>query len=86
MKFDTQKSKQGTVPYGYFRSPENPRILVPDTKKLELLDEAFTWLDKNFSFRVVAAWLSSASGVHVSHSNLFKRYRERLKAMPRLAR
>lgn len=86
MKFDIQKSKQGTVPYGYSRSEENPRVLVPDTKRLELIDEAFTWLDKNFSFRDVAAWLSSASGVHVSHSSLYKRYRDRLATMPRLAR
>jgi hypothetical protein len=86
MKFDIQKSKQGTVPYGYSRSEENPRVLLPDTKRLELLEEAFSWLDKNFSFRAVASWLSSASGVYVSHSNLFRLYRSRLDTMPRLAR
>lgn len=79
-------AKRGQRPWGYSVSPDDHRVLVPDVAALTLLDEAFVYLDRDFSFRDVADWLTVHSGIPMSHVALFKQYRKHLKKFPRLAR
>jgi hypothetical protein len=61
-----------TVPFGYEQDPDDPDILLPIQKELELLEVAKKHL-KRYSFREVANWLSKESGRNISHEGLRKR-------------
>lgn len=60
------------TPFGYVQDPNDPDILLPVERELELLEQARLHLRK-FSLRKVAAWLSEESGRTISHMGLSKR-------------
>lgn len=62
------------VPFGYMQDPNDPDIILPIERELELLEEAKKHL-KKYSSREVAAWLSTQSGRSISHVGLLKRVR-----------
>ena len=59
-------------PFGYIVNPDDPDWLLPVPKELELLEEAKDHL-KRYSYRDVAAWLTTQSGRSISHMGLKKR-------------
>ena len=61
-----------TVPFGYQENEEDPDILDPVKLELDLLEEARKHV-KRYSYREVAAWLSSRSDRYISHVGLRKR-------------
>ena len=60
------------VPFGYRQDPEDCDILLPIPEELELFELAKKHL-KRYSYREVAAWLSTQSGRYISHVGLYKR-------------
>lgn len=86
MTIQTIKVRRGKRPWGYSQDPDNPGRLLPDTRALELLQQAFAFLDRDHPFRSVAEWLSAQSGVPIGLATLFRLYRQRLSELPRLAR
>lgn len=66
-----------TVPFGYEQSPDDPKILLPVVRELELLEQAKRYL-KEFSFRKVAEWLTQQSGRYISNEGLRKRVKSEL--------
>ena len=60
------------IPFGYRQDPDDYDILHPIPVELELLENAKKHL-KNYSYREVAAWLSTQSGRYISHVGLYKR-------------
>jgi hypothetical protein len=60
------------VPFGYEQDPDDPDILLPIQKELELLEQAKKHL-KQYSLRAVADWLSHESGRSISYSGLRSR-------------
>lgn len=69
-----------TAPFGYMEDPEEPGILLPIPKELELLEQAKRYL-KQYGSRPVAAWLSEQSGRHISHAGLLKRIKSEKKRL-----
>ena len=61
-----------TVPFGYEENKDDPDILDPIKLELDLLEKAKTYI-KQYSYREVAAWLSTQSGRYISHVGLRKR-------------
>ena len=75
------------IPFGYEVDPEDEEWLLPIPKELELLELAKKHL-KSYSYRKVAAWLTTQSGREISHMGLKKRIdveskRKRLTAIKR---
>lgn len=66
------------VPFGYMQDPEDPDILLPVQKELELLEQAKVYL-KRYGSRPVSAWLSEQSGRYISHAGLLKRIKSEKK-------
>lgn len=60
------------VPFGYKVHPDNPRLLEPIPLELEALELAKKHL-KQYSFKEVAAWLSTQTGRSISDEGLRKR-------------
>jgi hypothetical protein len=60
------------VPFGYRQDPDDCDILLPIPEELELFELAKKHL-KRYSYREVAAWLSTQSGRYISHVGLYKR-------------
>ena len=60
------------VPFGYRQDPDDYDILLPIPEELELFEKAKQHL-KQYSYREVAAWLSTQSGRYISHVGLYKR-------------
>lgn len=61
-------------PWGYDRSEEDPDLLIPDEKALELLEEAKKLL-KKYERKEVAEWLSVKSGRKITPQGLADRIR-----------
>ena len=61
-----------TIPFGYVLDEDDPRWLNPVPKELELLELAKKHL-KQYSYRNVAAWLTTQSGRSISHEGLKRR-------------
>ena len=61
-----------TIPFGYRQDPEDCDILLPIPEELELFERAKKFL-KQYSYREVAAWLSTQSERYISHVGLYKR-------------
>ena len=61
-----------TIPFGYKLSEDDPNILTPIPKELELLDQARKYINQ-YSYREVANWLTKNSGRTISHVGLRKR-------------
>ena len=60
------------VPFGYRQDPDDCDILLPISEELELFEKAKKFI-KQYSYREVAAWLSTQSGKYISHVGLYKR-------------
>lgn len=60
------------IPFGYEVDPDDEFFLKPIPTELELLEQAKKHL-KQYSYRAVAAWLSTQSGRYISHMGLKKR-------------
>jgi hypothetical protein len=60
------------VPFGYRQDPDDCDILLPIPEELELFEKAKKFI-KQYSYREVAAWLSTQSGKYISHVRLYKR-------------
>ena len=60
------------VPCGYRQEPDDCDILLPIPEELELFEKAKKFI-KQYSYREVAAWLSTQSGKYISHVGLYKR-------------
>jgi hypothetical protein len=60
------------IPFGYEQDPNDPDLLLPIKKELELLKKAKKHL-KKYSTREVANWLTRESGRYISHMGLIKR-------------
>ena len=61
-----------TVPFGYKQDEEDPDILRPVSKELDLLEKARQHVNQ-YSYREVANWLTSNTGRTISHVGLRKR-------------
>ena len=61
-----------TVPFGYMLCEDDNDILVPIPDELDLLEQAKKHL-RLYSYREVAAWLTTQSGRSISHMGLKKR-------------
>ena len=60
------------VPFGYRQDPDDCDILLPIPEELELFEKAKKFI-KQYSYREVAAWLSTQSERYISHVGLYKR-------------
>lgn len=60
------------IPFGYEQDPDDPDILLPIERELELLEQAKIYM-RRYSLRQVARWLSEESGRYISHEGLRKR-------------
>jgi hypothetical protein len=60
------------VPFGYEQDPDDPDILLPIVKELELLEQAKKHL-KRYSLKEVTNWLVTESGRKISSEGLRKR-------------
>ena len=60
------------VPFGYEVDPDNERLLQPIPHELEALELAKRHL-KQYSYREVAAWLTTQTGRSITHAGLKKR-------------
>lgn len=80
-----------SIPFGYEQDEEDPCMLKPVPVELEALEQARDYL-KQYSYRKVAAWLSSTTGRQISHYGLYKRiadeqrHKNRASTYRRLAR
>jgi len=63
-----------TIPFGYEQDQEDPNLLLPIPKQLNLLETAKTYTNQ-YSYREVANWLSSETDRYISHVGLRKRLR-----------
>jgi len=61
-----------TIPFGHIQDPEDKELLLPVPLELEALVLAKEHL-KQYSYREVAAWLSTVTGRYISHMGLKKR-------------
>ena len=61
-----------TIPFGYEVDEDDPDILIPVPKELDLLETARKHV-RQYSYREVANWLSANSGRYISHVGLRKR-------------
>tara|TARA_R100001082_G_scaffold87073_2_gene53599 strand:- start:752 stop:1168 length:417 start_codon:yes stop_codon:yes gene_type:complete len=61
-----------TIPFGYRQDSEDPDILRPVPKELDLLEKARKHINQ-YSYREVANWLTANTGRNISHIGLRKR-------------
>ncbi len=61
-----------TIPFGYKQDTNDPDILRPVSKELDLLEKARQHVNQ-YSYREVANWLTSNTGRTISHVGLRKR-------------
>ena len=60
------------IPFGYYEDPNDKDILIPIPEELELYEQAKKHL-KKYTYKDVAAWLTTRSGRTISPSSLHKR-------------
>ena len=61
-----------TIPFGYKKDDDDPDILRPVSKELDLLEKARQHVNQ-YSYREVANWLTANTGRSISHIGLRKR-------------
>lgn len=61
-----------TVPFGYKKDEDKEGWLLPIPLELDALESAKKYL-KQYSYRQVAAWITTATGRHLSHTGLKNR-------------
>jgi len=64
------------MPYAYVASDDDPLVLVPDTEKATLVEEALDFLEEGHSSRKTAEWLASKTGDKISKSPRTNTYME----------
>ena len=72
------------IPFGYEEDEDDPDILQPIPEELLLLVEAEKYLERGYSYRDVAAWISSRSGRNISHQGLKGRLEQQVTGKKRL--
>ena len=65
------------MPYAYVASDDDPLVLVPDTEKATLVEEALDFLEEGHSSRKTAEWLTSKTGDKISHQGLIHIWKSR---------
>ncbi len=80
-KWENKKRANATakVAIGYIPSEEDPLVLIPHTDQVNILEEAFVYLDNGHSLRKTAEWVTDKIQRNVSHqalSNIWKRHRK----------
>ena len=65
------------MPYAYVASDDDPLVLVPDTEKATLVEEALDFLEEGHSSRKTAEWLASKTGDKISHQGLIHIWKSR---------
>ena len=65
------------MPYAYVASDDDPLVLVPDTEKATLVEEALDFLEEGHSSRKTAEWLTSKTGDRISHQGLIHIWKSR---------
>tara|TARA_R110000824_G_scaffold226361_1_gene414149 strand:- start:290 stop:700 length:411 start_codon:yes stop_codon:yes gene_type:complete len=61
-----------TIPFGYELDKDDPNLLQPIPKELDLLEKARQHINQ-YSYREVANWLTANTGRTISHVGLMKR-------------
>ena len=61
-----------SIPFGYYQDPDDADILIPIPEELELYEQAKKHL-KNYTYKDVAAWLTTRSGRKIGPSALHER-------------
>lgn len=72
------------VPFGYEQDPDDPLIINPIVRELELLELAKQHV-KQYSYRDVANWLSTQSERYISHVGLRARIKNETKRKRQVA-
>ena len=73
----TRPNKTAKMPYAYVASDDDPLVLVPDTEKATLVEEALDFLEEGHSSRKTAEWLTSKTGDKISHQGLIHIWKSR---------
>jgi len=73
----TRPNKTAKMPYAYVASDDDPLVLVPDTEKATLVEEALDFLEEGHSSRKTAEWLASKTGDKISHQGLIHIWKSR---------
>ena len=73
----TRPNKTAKMPYAYVASDDDPLVLVPDTEKATLVEEALDFLEEGHSSRKTAEWLTSKTGDRISHQGLIHIWKSR---------
>jgi hypothetical protein len=61
-----------TIPFGYELDKDDPNLLQPIPKELDLLEKARQHINQ-YSYREVANWLTANTGRTISHVGLMRR-------------
>ena len=80
MKWEQKSRPNPTakIPYAYKASEDDPLVLLPDQEQVEVVEQAFVYLENGHSLRETAHWVSEQTGVRISHqgiSNLWRMHR-----------
>lgn len=62
------------IPYGYFQDADDPSLMHPIPRELDLLEKAKTYLAE-YPYEAVAEWLTKTSGRKISAAGLSLRVR-----------
>lgn len=82
----TIRRRRGTVPFGYTPDPSDPRKLLPDLAKLQVLEDGLNFRLQGHSSRKVAAWISAHAGCHFDHRMVDRNLERQLEARRRRQR
>lgn len=70
------------IPFGYYVSPLDPYILIPDPKKLEAIHYAYRMRAKyHTAYRDCTQWLHAATGQRMSAAGFMYAYKRWLKRL-----
>lgn len=80
MSWDPKSRKNPTakIPYAYKESADDPLVLLPDPEMIEVIEQAFVYLENGHSLRETANWVSEQTGEPISHqglSNIWRRHK-----------
>ena len=73
----TRPNPNAKIPYAYKASEDDPLVLVPDPIIIQVLEQAFTYLENEHSLRETAAWVSEQTGKKLSHQGLSNIWRQK---------
>ncbi|UAW59007.1 terminase large subunit [Roseobacter phage CRP-212] len=73
----TRPNANAKIPYAYKASEDDPLILIPDPIIIQVLEQAFTYLENEHSLRETANWVSEQTGKKLSHQGLSNIWRQK---------